>query len=320
MLLDDAGRDTNVTVANVLRAAGSTSCNVPPCLSPPSELYMYVGRKLRFGNQVTQAGLTNGNLYGVRVKVNGTVVTGENKDFVFSSVAPAVTSARFELHNFGDVSGKTGVQLQDESITNQVMQFIRIEDGAWDSRPGKERDFYFVTTGNISTSESSWRPSRLWRLRFDNIRRPELGGRITMLLTNAFYPDAGATPDMDPNYQMLDNLTIDRFGRVVMQEDVGGNARLGRIYVYGIDSGQLVQVAAHNPKFFAPGSPDFITTDEESSGVIDASHVLGAGWYLLTVQNHRASADPELVEGGQLLAMYINPAIARKGHKSGSHR
>ena len=313
MLNDDAGRETNATAATVCRSAGQTGCT-----EAPSELYMYVGRKQRHGNQVEQAGLTSGNLYGVRVRLNGGVVTGENPDFVFGSAAPAVTTARFELVSLGDVSGKTGVQIQDELIANQVTQFIRVEDGAWDPRPGKSRDYYFVTTGRITTSAATWRPSRLWRLRFDDIERPEAGGKIEMLLTNQFYAGAGSTPDADPGYQMFDNLTIDQLGRIVLQEDVGGNDRLGRIYVYGIDSGELVQVAQHNPKFFrgpAAANPNFLTNDEESSGVIDASDILGRGWFLLTVQNHKASADPELVEGGQLLAMRIDPSIARKVHQ-----
>jgi hypothetical protein len=310
MLNDDAGRETNVTVANVCRTLNQTGCT-----EPPSELFTYVGTKQRHGNQVEQAGLTNGNFYGVRVRVNGAVVTGENKDFVFSSTAPAITSARFELVNFGDVSNKTGAQIQDDAITNQVTQFIRIEDGAWDPRPGKERNYYFVTTGRITSDATTWRPSRLWRLRFDDITRPEAGGTIDMLLTNQFYSGAGTTPDADPNYQMFDNMTIDRLGRIVLQEDVGGNNRLGRIYVYGIDSGKLVQVAQHNPKFFggnATTNPNFLTNDEESSGVIDAAHILGQGWFLLDVQNHKVSADPELAEGGQLVAMYIHPSIAAK--------
>ena len=316
MLNDDAGRETNVTAANVCTSAGQTGCT-----EPPSEVYMYVGRKQRFGSQVEQAGLTNGNLYGVRVRLNGAVVTGENPEFVFGSAAPAVTSARFELVSLGDVSSKTGVQLQNEAITNQVMQFIRVEDGAWDPRPNKAGDYYFVTTGRITTSATTWRPSRLWRLHFDDIERPEVGGSIEMLLTNQFYSGAGTTPDADPTYQMFDNLTIDRHGRIVLQEDVGGNNRLGRIYVYGIDSGELVQVAQHNPKFFsgtAATNPNFLTNDEESSGVIDATDILGRGWFLLTVQNHKPSTDAELVEGGQLLAMYIDPKIARKkgGHNN----
>jgi hypothetical protein len=53
----------------------------------------------------------------------------------------------------------------------------------------------------------------------------------------------------------------------------------------------------------------FITNDEESSGLIDAEHILGKGWFLLDVQVHKASLDPELVEDGQLLAMYVDPRI-----------
>jgi len=47
-----------------------------------------------------------------------------------------------------------------------------------------------------------------------------------------------------------------------------------------------------------------LTQDEESSGVIDASAILGEGWYLLDQQAHYAT-DAELVEGGQLLALHI---------------
>ena len=57
-----------------------------------------------------------------------------------------------------------------------------------------------------------------------------------------------------------------------------------------------------------------ITQDEESSGIIDAQHIFGAGWFLFVVQNHKPVdplVDAELVQGGQLLAMYVHPRIAR---------
>jgi len=309
MLNDDAGRDTDVTVTNVCRTASQSNC-----VEPPSELYIYAGTKQSTGNDIERAGLGNGKLYGVRVEVNGAVVPGESKDFVFGSAAPGVTSARFGLVDLGDVPGRTGVEIQDDAITKHVTQFIRVEDGAFDPRPGKERDYYFVTTGRIAASADKWRPSRLWRLRFDTIAQPEDGGTIEMLLTSQLYSGAAATPDADPGYQMLDNMTIDGLGRIVLQEDVGSNERLARIYVYGIDSGKLVQVAVHDARFFggtAATNPSFLTNDAESSGIIDASQILGAGWFLVNVQNHAKSSDPELVQGGQLVGLSIDPTIGR---------
>jgi hypothetical protein len=68
----------------------------------------------------------------------------------------------------------------------------------------------------------------------------------------------------------------------------------------------LARIAEHDRDRFAVGAPNFITNDEESSGVIWAPF-LGAGKYLIDVQNHKGSADPELVEGGQLLVLHIPP-------------
>ncbi len=309
MVNDDSNRATGIGAATVCRLLGQTGCD-----DPPSELYVYVGTKQDRGGAIERAGLTNGRLYGVRVvRPDGTRVTGENVANVFGSVG-FLPDARFELvalGDDGDVSHQSGVQLQDDAIENQVTQFIRIEDGAWDPRPGHQGNYYFLSTGRITTSAATWRPSRLWQLHFDDITRPERGGTIEMLLTNAFDADNVG----DPGYQMLDNLTIDRLGRAIMQEDVGNNPRLGRIYLYDLDGGgPLVQVAVHNPRFFAGSAatnPTFLTADEESSGIFDAADILGRGWFLLTSQSHAPSTDPALVEGGQILGMYIDPSVGR---------
>jgi hypothetical protein len=66
--------------------------------------------------------------------------------------------------------------------------------------------------------------------------------------------------------------------------------------------------ARHDPERFAVGGAAFITQDEESSGVIPAPF-LGNGKYLIDVQNHRPSPDPELVEGGQLLVLQVPPGM-----------
>ena len=265
----------------------------------PSEVYVYIGEKAKFGHPIQQAGFTNGDFYGVQVVLNGAVVTEESDLFGLGVTATGfIGKARFRLVNLGDVSNLTQRQIEDISIANNITRFRRPEDSAWDPRKGEKHrnDAYFVTTSDINTN------CRLWRLRFDDVRKdPEKGGTIEILLHG------------DEGHRMLDNVTIDPFGRVVMDEDPGNNARVSKIWLYQIETGEFIQVAQHNPKFFDPtilNNSAFITQDEESSGIIDASDVLGDGWFLVDVQAHLVNAnDPELVEGGQLLAMYIDPKI-----------
>jgi len=146
-------------------------------------------------------------------------------------------------------------------------------------------DQYFVTTASFTGA------SRLWRLRFGDLTNPAAGGTLDMLLTGG------------EGHKMLDNIAVDRSGHILLQEDVGNNAHLGKLWRYDIANGTLTQIAQHDPQRFMSGAPAFLTQDEESSGVIDMAGILGPGWYLLDVQAHYAT-DAETVEGGQLLAVY----------------
>ena len=262
----------------------------------PSEVYIYVGTKTNKGSIIDRAGLTNGALYGLKITVNGQPVPEESNDFGLGTAASGfVGSGRFSLHNFGDVSSLDALALEQASIAAGVTRFQRPEDGAWDPRRRNRDNFYFVTTASLTLN------CRLWHLQFDDVERPELGGTIEMLLKGT------------EGHGMLDNVTIDRLGRIVMDEDPGNAARVSKVWAYQISTGEFVEVAHHNPKFFDPaqlGTPDFITQDEETSGIIDAAHIFGPGWFLLDVQAHKVSTDTELVEGGQLLAMFIDPDIA----------
>ena len=296
--MDDASLDTGIrNVSTVCRVFGLMTCNLPP-----SELYLYIGDKTAEGNPIERAGLANGKLFGLQVAVNGKAMPGEDPAFVFGSAATGrITKARFGLHAFGDVSRKTGNALQRESIEAGVTQFMRIEDGAWDPRASQRNDFYFVTTGNFAAGDN-YRSSRLWRVRFDDVERPEAGGEIEMLLDSA-------GPAGKPGFEMLDNIAIDRRGRLILQEDTGTAGRLSKVWLYDLATRKLVMIAEHNPKFFKPGEPGFLTANKESSGVIDAAEVLGDGWFLLVVQAHYRHADPDLAQGGQLLAIYVAPSI-----------
>ncbi len=259
--------------------------------STPGQVYVYVGTKTNTGLDVDKAGLTNGNLFGV--KVDG--VTSEVR---LTGLGAAVKN--FTLHNLGNVSAKTGAQIQAESAAAGITNFLRPEDGHWD--PNNPTDFYFVTTDQFDQVQAGTGTaigrSRLWRLRFTNIAQPELGGSIEMLL------------DGTEGGQMYDNMTVDSLGRVLLQEDVGGQDHLGRLWAYDIATDSLTLLAQHNPDFFQPGVSGFLTRDEESSGIIDVSQILGPGKYLFDVQAHFTNSDPELVEGGQLLVMTINGPTA----------
>jgi secreted PhoX family phosphatase len=234
---------------------------------------VYIGTKTTTGSPVQQAGLTNGSLYGIAV--SGVATEG--------AAAGIPSGTAFTLAALGNVETSTGAALDAASTVAGVTRFNRPEDGAWD--PLNPTDFYFATTASFTTA------TRLWRLRFSDLNDLPAGGTIDMLL------------DGSEGGKMFDNMTLDKKGHVYLQEDVGNNAHIGKVWRYTIASDKLTLIAQHNLALFTSGATQFLTQDEESSGIIDASDILGAGWFLLAVQAHYGT-DSELVEGGQLLALF----------------
>jgi hypothetical protein len=252
--------------------------------STPGQVFFYFGTKTNTGTPFEKAGLTNGSLWGLQV-------TGVATEDVTTGI-PSGTAVT--LFNLGNVENLTGATLEANANTALVTRFQRPEDGAWD--PLHTNDYYFVTTASLTT------PSRLWRVRFNNAADPNAGGTIDMLL------------DGTEGQKMFDNLTIDKKGHVYLVEDVGNDARLGKTWRYTIATDTLTEIAHNNPIFFdgslgTSNSASFYTIDEEASGIIDAADILGPGWLLVDVQNHKASTDAELFEGGQFLAIF-DPAGA----------
>jgi hypothetical protein len=240
------------------------------------QVYFYYGEKKTTGNAIDQAGLSGGILYGL--KVNGLV--NETNATVVADGTP------FTLANLGDVSGESGATLQTDSMVAGVSGFQRPEDGSWD--PSNPSVLYFVTTAGITNQ------SRLWRLTFSDPADPAAGGTIDELVSGS------------EGHKMFDNITVNDRGQVLLQEDVGNNPRLGKLWLYDPASDTLTEIAHHDESRFAASAPSFITEDEESSGIIPAPF-LGEGKYLFDVQSHLASADPELAEGGQLLVLQVPP-------------
>ncbi len=241
----------------------------------PGQVYVYMGSKSTTGTEIERAGLSNGNLYGITV---AGMVTEIN------SVTPTPGTA-FTLTNMGNVQAMTGADLNTASNTTGVTTFLRPEDGAWD--PSNPNDFYFATTNAFAAN------SRLWRLRFNNARNPALGGTITAVL------------DGTEGQKMFDNLTIDNYGHILLVEDVGNNAHMGKLWQYTIATDALMQIGVHDSTRFLTGGSRFLTQDEEASGVLDMETILGPGKFIFVDQAHYATTT-ELVEGGQLLVGF-NP-------------
>jgi serralysin len=264
--------------------------------STPGEVYVYVGEKKATGVAVEKAGLTDGHLFGISASFG-------------DDLGPGALSGTFQLiaqGDNGDVTHTTGTELQAQSAP--LTQFGRPEDGAWD--PSNPNRYYFITTGTPT------QPTRLWAMDYYDIEHPELGGTIKVLVEGVF-------SNSDPTSAlplMLDNMTVTESGLVIMQEDPGNNPRLAKVWMYdpkadnGVDpSSGLTELAHHDPARFTPGlntpAPGgTFNPDEESSGVTDVTNLLGNGEklaFLLDTQAHY-SIGGELVEGGQLMAMYVD--------------
>jgi uncharacterized protein DUF839 len=264
------------------------------------QLWVYVGTKQADGSPWDQAGLTNGTPSVV-------AVPGVTSDAGFRGAYAKGAPARFTLR--GVDWTQTGVP-QNAEAGAKGLGLDRIEDGHWD--PSHPNDLYFLTTENGKGADSpTGRYGRdgggLWRLTFDDIEQPQLGGTLTLLL------DGSEAPFLNKP----DNMTIDDEGNLLIQEDPGNNVAVSRIVAYRIANGARGVLANFDPQLFAwrgqklPNGnpvlePGQLTFDEESSGIIDAHHVIGPRWFLFDAQVHRALPDAELVQDGQLLALHVD--------------
>lgn len=247
----------------------------------PGQVYVYVGQKSATGDPLSQAGLSDGPLYGVVVR--GYVDEGET----------GIPSTNFELGDLANVAGIRGNTLEAESNEYPVTVFDNPSGAAWD--PSNPSDLYFVTRGadpplmlsGTASAAPGYGPSRLWRLRFSSVSEPTLGGVLEMLL------------DGDEGQYRLDGIALDGRGHVYLTERTGLEPHLARVLRYDVASGALTPIAEADPFYFDPnnGSPTYLGDREEISGITDASKVLGPGWFVFTL--YEASTAK-----GQLLALF----------------
>ena len=257
--------------------------------SGDGQVYFYEGMKKATGtgaNPVDDAGLVGGNLFGLRIPVLNNNSSGTNREGT-SVPASLFSGTRFEMHNFGDVSAMTGAQLETLSDTNQVTQFARAEDGAWN--PLNPNEFYFVTTTS----------SRLFRATFDDLENIAAGGRIDVLV------DFGVGAEADDNITVVNDKSGNTY--VLIQEDGGNNPTAGDdIWLYDVANNTNLRIGTHDPAYsFFAGA--------ESTGIIPAPF-LGEGVFLSATQaaanfNSTFPDTHGLVAGGQIYTVTVPQVV-----------
>ena len=246
---------------------------------------------------------------GQFIKVPKDIATGKNPDGSELKAAdkgfplpPTNGSWQTDLRSATPV-GIDGPQwvLEYWSDINNVFQFVRVEDIAYDKRPGMENVVYVVDSGRGRTAAQSldtpnFRSTngRVWKMVLD----PDDPTKVTSLTVHVEGDD---NPVKTPTeIHQPDNLESTRTG-IVVTEDPGSSqqypfgstdptATTARLwYVPFTGAPQIVakvdQSADGGPTDVDGRAPGNLGA-WETSGIVDASAVFGRGAFLIDVQAH----------------------------------
>lgn len=198
-----------------------------------------------------------------------------------------------------------------------VFRFVRLEDIAYDKRPGKSNVVYITDTGRASTGAAPAANlstnGRIWKFEFDPDDPTQ---NVTLSILVEGDDNEVAATDAAAAFNEIhqpDNLETTRAGHLLVQEDPSGNNNYtlpkglnetgARIWLIDLNApdpdGSRVTVAEVNQAADeGPTDVDGAGTDAppaevrarlgawESSGIVDASSAFGPGAFLVTIQAH----------------------------------
>jgi hypothetical protein len=248
----------------------------------------------------------------------------------------AFVSDNAAVNDYGDLSGSASVSgrfiavpdaiadgdqtgLETWSNANNVFQFIRIEDLAYDRNDhhivyfadtGEPRAVADPATGRLRRAPAGtlgpYGNGRIFKIVLDN-EDPTVVDSLSILVD----ADAGGYNNVGALHQP-DNVETTA-NSILITEDPGGHNRFAgatnaRLWRYDLATGEMTAVAVVSDP----------TADWESSGVVDASQYFGNGAFLINVQAHTIfvntaplPSNPTITqkrEGGQLLLIRIDGA------------
>jgi Alkaline phosphatase PhoX len=279
----------------------------PAALDPAvsnSQIYMYVGKKQTApGSSVLRRnGLDNGDLF-VLAPVN----PAQSSEAVLTSGSIAIRWVK--IPNAGAL---TDVELEAASDAAAAFTFARPEDAAFNKRDKNE--VFFVTTGDAAVPSNTL--GRLYSLQL-NSGDPTGTGTLTVAYNAqdvlAAGGDIAISPDnIDTSTQYL---MINEDGTGASRPVMASKGRDGSIWRFNIVTkrkpdrpiGVRADTATRVAELDPPGR-DGVAVGAgiwETSGIIDASDLFGANWWLSDVQAHPPTAAPAAgtVEDGQLFLL-----------------
>ena len=306
-------------------------------LKDEGDLFAFVSDTPGFDDYYDFAPGSSASIKGHFIKVDKDVATGRKADGTDLVAAdkgfPAPTAAEFTGDAFGvPVDGPQWV-LEKWGDARGVFQFVRIEDIAYDKRPGMSNVIYLADTGRgqaLAPGAGVSTNGRIWKMVLDR-KDPTKVVSLSILLDG----DDSAAKALGEIHQP-DNLETTR-NSILVTEDPGSsnqfpatstdpNATTARLWRVPIDDPVGAEVVAKVDQS-ADGGPTDVDGRPaanlgawESSGVVDASSVFGRGAFLVDVQAHslwvekapgadlNGDGQPDFTdkrEGGQLILVRI---------------
>jgi hypothetical protein len=277
----------------------------------------------------------------------------------------AFKSSNPAINDYGDLSGSMSVAgefirvptdiakgdqtgLENWSNANNVFQFIRVEDIAYDRKhrnvvyfadTGEPRALPDPATGRLRRGPSGtigpWPNGRIFKLVLDR-KDPKVVKKLSILIDGDARGAAGSGA-LDLIHQP-DNVETTK-DLLLLQEDPGshnqyplGTGTTARIWAYNLKKGGAPYVVARVNQSADEGPTDVDASTSkalaggwESSGIVDASKFFGKGAFLVDVQagslviqeEVRTEGNNRLTyqrEGGQLLLFRLPTKGGHHGH------
>jgi Bacterial protein of unknown function (DUF839) len=268
--------------------------------TPDSQLYMYVGRKVRNGSAsvLERNGLVDGTLY--------TFVSNDPSATSEATFDDGTLSGHWEaIPNAGSL---TDVETEAAADALGAFEFIRIEDGAFSTT--QARDFFFVTTGgNAPAGNELGRLYHLELAKGNPTEDAELSVAYNADSVIASGGDVAISPDnLDVGEEYL---MIQEDGTTQSRAVMADKGRDGSIWRFPLTEGSDPVVVGARERIVEldPPGRDGVSVGPgvwETSGIIDASAVYGDDTWLFDAQAHTPTSPPDpasQVEDGQLLLL-----------------